>query len=358
MVQWLQVNAANSNDFRSILATFQKVFPHTTLWASTDSSSLILLGSPGPIRIDYELLTARFSQARVQADLKRINITAPEKLFSFFVLNEESVGALSKGYPIITDNNPFVEFSSPKTLYRALKNLKDNKELLKQAQSSPLSLFDEADLSQEARQSLALYQQFRTKVLQAAFIGQYGSLDLGLLREAIKFFPQNQVVQNALLAVYDAKIKFLKTKPAREKELSQTYQEKIKVYQDILALDDKRSTLHRDLAWAYRNAGKLFLAEVELRKALVLDDTDSLTHQRLGILYGMQERYLLAEKEFLRSIELNPNNYLAFNDLATLYRLRGEMKKTVQALRRSLEIYPDQQNVRKTIQELEKEQTS
>jgi spermidine synthase len=358
MVQWLQLNAADKNDFRSILATFQKVFPHTTLWAPTDLSQVILVGSPGPVRIDFELLKTRFSQEAVQRDLKRINVIAPETLFSFFVLDEESVRALSKGYPIITDNSPFIEFSSPKTHYSALINIKDNKELLKRSQSSPLSLLNEADLGPETRQALTRYQQFRSKVLQTTFNGKYGQADLRLLREAWQLFPQNRVVQKTLLSVYDTKIEFLQAKRGREKELFQAYQEKIKVYQNILAHENGSSVLHRDLGWAYRNVGKLFLAGVELRKALVLDDTDSIAHQRLGILYGMQKRYPPAEKEFLRAIELNPKNYLAFNDLAMLYRLRGETKKAGQALRKSLEIYPDQQNIRKTVLELENEKNS
>ncbi|MEE9145192.1 MAG: hypothetical protein V3U06_10550 [Candidatus Binatia bacterium] len=43
---------------------------------------------------------------RAGTDLNRINVIAPETLFSFFILDEKSVRALSRRYPIITDNNP------------------------------------------------------------------------------------------------------------------------------------------------------------------------------------------------------------------------------------------------------------
>jgi len=221
--------------------------------------------------------------------------------------------------------------------------------------SSPLSLFGEPGLGEETRQAIAPYEQFRKKILLATSHRQAGQASFRLLHEAIELFPRNAVVQETLIRDYDAKIKFLQTKRGKKKELIQAYQEKIKVYQSILTHDNGRSVLHRDLGWAYRKLGELFLAEVELRKALVLDDTDSISHRRLGVIYGMQKRYPLAEKEFLLAIDLNPKNYSAYNDLATLFRLQGDKNKAAEALRKSLEIYPDQQDIRKTILELEKD---
>ncbi|MFB3061430.1 MAG: fused MFS/spermidine synthase, partial [Candidatus Binatia bacterium] len=312
MAQWMQIGAVDNHGLRSILATFQNVFPHTMLWASTDSSEVIFLGSPTPFAVDFELFKARMAQAGVQKDLGRMGVASPEALLSFFVLDQEAVSKMSQGAALQTDNYPILEFSAPKALYSTSINIKESVETFRDFYSSPLSLFGEPGLGEETRQAIAPYEQFRKKILLATSHRQASQASFRLLHEAIELFPRNAVVQETLIRDYDAKIKFLQTKRGKKKELIQAYQEKIKVYQSILTHDNGRSILHRDLGWAYRKLGKLFLAEVELRKALALDHTDSITHRRLGVIYGMQKRYPLAEKEFLRAIELNPNNYPAY----------------------------------------------
>ncbi|MFB3060140.1 MAG: fused MFS/spermidine synthase, partial [Candidatus Binatia bacterium] len=309
MALWMSIDGADSHGLRSILATFQDVFPHTTLWASTDSSRVIFLGSPTPLVVDFDLLKARMAQASVRKDLRRIGVINPEALFSFFVLDRKAVSKMSQSAALQTDNYPILEFSAPEALYSAINNIKKNKEILRKHYASPQSLFGEAEVGEDTRQAIKRYEGFRKKVLQATFYGQVERATFTLLREAFDLFPHNEVVQRTLIGVYDARINYLQTKRGREKELSQAYQDKIKVYRDILALDDKNSTLHRDLGWAYRMLGNLFAAELEIRKALALDESDSMTHQRLGSIYGMQNRYLPAEKELLRAVELNPKNY-------------------------------------------------
>jgi spermidine synthase/tetratricopeptide (TPR) repeat protein len=355
MAQWIPTDAVDNHVLGSILATFQNVFPHTTLWASTDSSEVIFLGSPTPLVVDLDLFKARMTQPRVRRDLRRIGVINPEALFSFFVLDRKAVSKMSQGAPLQTDNYPILEFSAPEALYSAINNIKKNEEILREHYASPLSLFDGAVLGEDTRRAIAQYGEFRKKVLQATFYGQFEGSTFTLLREAFDLFPHNEVVQRTLIGVYDARINYLQTKRGREKELSQAYQDKIKVYRDILALDDNNSTLHRDLGWAYRMLGNLLAAELEMRKALALDDTDSITHQRMGSIFGMQKnRLLLAEKELLRAVELDPKNYLAFENLGILYRLTGKTEKAIQALRRSLEIYPNQEGVEKALAKLEK----
>ncbi len=354
MAQWMQGDTVDNHGLRSILATFQNVFPYTTLWASTDSYAVILLGSPTPLAVDFELFKARMAEASVQKDLERMGVISPEALFSFFVLDQKAVSQMSQGAAFHTDDHPFLEFAAPKALYSPIINIKENEETLRELYSSPLSLFGESGVSEDTRQAIRQYEEFRKKVLQVTFYGQIKRATFTLLREAFRLFPRNEVVQETLIRVYDAKIKVLQTKGGREKELLRTYQEKIKVYQDILSLDDKKTTFHRDLGVAYINVGNLFSAKVELSKALALDDTDSISHQHMGIIYAMENHYLPAEKEFLRAVELNPKNYLVFLNLGTLYHILGKTDKAIQALRTSLEIYPDQEEARKTLAGLEK----
>jgi spermidine synthase len=354
MAQWMQIDAVDNHGLRSILATFQNVFPYTTLWASTDSYDVIFLGSPTPLAVNFESIKARMAQSTVQRDLERIGVISPEALFSFFVLDQKAVRQMVKGAAFHTDDHPFLEFAAPKTLYSPIINIKENEATLRELYSSPLSLFAEAEIGEDTRQAIKQYEKFRKIVLQVTFYGQLEQATVPFLQEAFRLFHRNEVIQESLIHVYDTNIQLLKTKRGREKELFRTYQDKIKVYQDILALDDKKSTIHRDLGLAYLNVDNLFFAKVELSKALALDDTDSISHQHLGIIYAIQKHYLPAEKEFLRAVELDPKNYSVFHNLETLYRVLGKTDKARQALRTSLKIYPDQAEARKTLAGLEK----
>ncbi|SVE64264.1 uncharacterized protein METZ01_LOCUS517118, partial [marine metagenome] len=49
MMQWLPLHLINSDDARSILKTFQDVFPHTSIWNSFLTRIVLLVGSKEPI---------------------------------------------------------------------------------------------------------------------------------------------------------------------------------------------------------------------------------------------------------------------------------------------------------------------
>lgn len=110
MCQWLPVADLTPEDFKSVVATFAEVFPDTTLWHST---SAILIGRRRPVETTLEALTERMSAPRVEAQLARLGLAEPLAFLAERRLDDDQVRAYSAGAVVNTDDNLYLEFSSP-----------------------------------------------------------------------------------------------------------------------------------------------------------------------------------------------------------------------------------------------------
>ena len=70
---WMQAYLIDKESFRSIVRTFQSVFPEMTLW-KTAKGDCIMVGSKVPLRVDYQSLRVRIQQKAVAGDLSRIDV--------------------------------------------------------------------------------------------------------------------------------------------------------------------------------------------------------------------------------------------------------------------------------------------
>ena len=110
MCQWLPVADLTPEDFKSVVATFAKVYPHTMLWHST---SAVLIGSNEPLETTIEALEARLSQTRVQAQLGRLGLGDAYAFLGELQLDDAQVREFAGEALINTDDNLHLEFSSP-----------------------------------------------------------------------------------------------------------------------------------------------------------------------------------------------------------------------------------------------------
>jgi spermidine synthase len=108
---WLPVGGLSFNDLRTLIATFDSVFPHTTAWYFTQFPThfIILVGTPGPILVNLEEL--REKMAQVDSDLRSLNVDNVYKLASMLLLGESDIDSLVDGAPLHTDNRPILEYS-------------------------------------------------------------------------------------------------------------------------------------------------------------------------------------------------------------------------------------------------------
>ena len=108
---WLPVGGLSFNDLRTLIATFDNVFPHTTAWYFTQFPThfIILVGTPEPTQVNLDELSERMSMG--ESDLRSLNVDNVYKLASMLLLGESDIDALVDGAPIHTDNRPILEYS-------------------------------------------------------------------------------------------------------------------------------------------------------------------------------------------------------------------------------------------------------
>ena len=110
MCQWLPLHRLDTEDFRTILRTFQSVFPHTTLWFARGYT--VLLATEQPLQLDLpRLRTLLEGNPTIAADLKSVNLDGPASILKNLMLDERAVAALASEGRIATENSSPLEFS-------------------------------------------------------------------------------------------------------------------------------------------------------------------------------------------------------------------------------------------------------
>jgi spermidine synthase len=108
---WLPLGGLSFQDLRILIATFDQVYPHTTLWYFTPYPThfIIAVGTPQRTKVDLDALANKM--AKVSADLETINVKDVFEVAGMLLLGEQDVDDLVAGQPIHTDNRPILEFS-------------------------------------------------------------------------------------------------------------------------------------------------------------------------------------------------------------------------------------------------------
>jgi len=108
---WLPVGGLSFEDLRILIATFDSVYPHTTVWFFTEYPThfIIAVGTPEGTKVDLAELAA--GMQKVKDDLKTIEVDNAYEMASMLLLGEKDVDELVAGASIHTDNRPVLEFS-------------------------------------------------------------------------------------------------------------------------------------------------------------------------------------------------------------------------------------------------------
>jgi len=114
---WLPIYRISRDDFRTVMATFQSVFPFATVWFTANSLSrqVLLIGTMKKLHLDYATWCARALDPGVLKDLKEVRLDDPAKLLDCMIMSEDDIRDFSAGAAVHTDNHPRLEFSSPKS---------------------------------------------------------------------------------------------------------------------------------------------------------------------------------------------------------------------------------------------------
>lgn len=116
--QWLPIYNLAPDDFACIVATFRRVFPHSSLWIFPDMpSDAYLIGSQGPLMIDVVELARRAARPGIASDLEEAKLRDVWDLLGGYLLSTEVLDRAAPNAPLNTDDFPRLEFSAPLRLY-------------------------------------------------------------------------------------------------------------------------------------------------------------------------------------------------------------------------------------------------
>ena len=114
--QWLPMAELSADDLRSVVASFLLNFEYATLWQAT--GDLLLIGSDAPIAVDLTQLERRLRAPRVARQLERAGLAEPLSLLTELAMDRAGMERFSAGALINTDDNLYLEFSSPVSIGR------------------------------------------------------------------------------------------------------------------------------------------------------------------------------------------------------------------------------------------------
>ena len=111
MCQWLPLYELSLENVRSAAATFAAVFEHSSLWQTANDA--ILVGSQSPISIEPDSLARRLGAPRVASQLSQVGLGEPISLLAELTLDTRAMERFAAGAILNTDDNLYLEFSSP-----------------------------------------------------------------------------------------------------------------------------------------------------------------------------------------------------------------------------------------------------
>ena len=308
MCQWLPTYGLSREDFRSVVASFATAFPQTTLWQT--SQDVLLIGSHAPLQVDLALLTRRLAQPGVARQLSLVGLETPLAFLSEFALDTEAVHTYAAGALINSDDNLYLEYSSPlhvgsddmRTNIRSI----DRERLTVEALVADWSL--RFDSPEEMRAELDRYRSAKSELLEAELASSPASANApasGLERASQR-----------LRGVLDELPGY---GPARA-QLS------IHLTQRALM------ALSRD---------ELRVGHALAREAQTLAPGNADTHYALAVSLMRLERYAQATPLFERAVDLRPDHWPSHYGLAMARDQVGQLSGAIASMHRALELNPN-----------------
>jgi spermidine synthase len=160
MVEWVPLYENAAAGVKSLVATFFEAFPEATLWThivrQRRGDDAVILGQPGPTRIDVEAFAARFASpgyARVRQSLAEVGIRTPLELFAGYTGRKADLGPWLDGAEINRDRNLRLQYLAGMGKY--VNEMEDHFAHFDRLRAFPDSLFVASDAwKEELRQAL------------------------------------------------------------------------------------------------------------------------------------------------------------------------------------------------------------
>jgi len=397
MCQWVQAYAMSSMDFKTIVGTFQAVFPHVTLWEASFGGDYLLIGSPREVHIDPRTLTDRLGDGKMNAHLERMNIRDPAALLSKLIMTAEAIPGYTEGAPLHTDGNALLEYSAPKALLRDRST--GILEALYAHRQNPVSVLrsgESVEIPPAMERELLKRFEARKDVLAGFTSYTRGAAQAAVERfeHALALSPHDYDATYLLAKLYyeigdrfrDAKRPAAETARAYEKSVeaidnfiggnralladhfkldvfysnanlhlgtlalrANRLEQAVEAFEKSISGDVRYAEAHNNLGIAYERSGKYDAALAQYQLAIERNPKFVSAHMNMGNALLKQKRYEKAMQSYRRVQILRPDFALTHYNLGVAYFQQNQWAKAEKEWARALELKPDFAQVQKTL---------
>jgi spermidine synthase len=324
---WLPLWALSLDDFRMVINTFYSVFPHSTVWYTTnfDSKQVHLIGSIKKLSVDFSIWEKRIGEENIKHDLREVRLDDPYKLLDALVMTEEDVEKYIAGAMMHTENRPNLEFSAPKSWYETgLEGRRINLESIAGYKKNAFPILDSETAGKNIKITLSRYDESSRHIFKGLihYLNHEYEDSLYEFRQAKFTNPVDRSIEDLenipgaiLVKLYIA---------LGEKDLrSGIYERAILAYTGVIEINPDNAKAYNDRGLAYIGMGYFDRAIRDLSKAIDLAPVSARTYINRGIAYTKSGLYENAIEDFSRAIELEPDYEPAYRNRSFVYEKLG-----------------------------------
>lgn len=307
------------DQFRSILATFQAIFPESVLWYNTQE--ILLMGSTDSLKLSAERLSHILLQPKINHDLeyspwggKPHWLNQPEAFLGGFISHHDQIRAMAASAPVYRDDRPVLAYQVANTQHYNHNEIPISKMLFDR--KSAVSAILSKPISETLKRKVAWFQNRNLNDLIAnAYLTEVVYLEhrerpeslITRLEEAILLNPDNAMA-NSMMGNVLLRIR----RPDKA----------VKFFEKSVQLRKDEAVAQRGLAITYGQLRRFDEALRVARNVLNVMPDDPITLNLIGLVLAGKGRVPEAIGYLEKSLAIDPSNQRTAENLALARRLR------------------------------------
>jgi len=200
---WMPTYLLSTDDYKSIIRTFQSEFPYVMVWYVNNAieAYTIVIGKTEPIEVDVQRIRDKLSQPAVAGDLAQIEVLDEFDIISYFVMGPETVAQFVDGAELNTDDHPVIEFRAPRSMSRR-RTWYHNLQSLAEMREPPLRYLRHVAHDQDSADAFSARLRDLYKAVSVMLQGQLIDIvtwdferELAVYRRAKQLCPESRAVR-------------------------------------------------------------------------------------------------------------------------------------------------------------------